>query len=423
MQTLTLEALTQAVDGQGVAVRAVTRLLPAGGAGDKVFPPTYSVAEKARTRYAMETRRVAGKDVPTVLLDSVASQANRMELALLRAWERGELGFPMAWVDFSTVPGLEDLGRISALQAPHRIADALFRDSLLEGQPFRLSGPGRAFTEARPDVATAVYRYCPTGLVFGVWDSTGPKGGRGAKYARALCSEIVGFGAALGAKTASRLDPAGIERNAGTIYEAADASEDWTTSDKEAAVDDKGNPKLFGRTKKDKGTPSSINHGNVAPSIDEQAGGVTIDHAVQTTVLSLPALRRLRFPFDVAGTPVPQAQRPQVETAVRTVLAALGLAAIAEHREEGYDLRSRCLLVPDVEHPATIELVRRDGTTASFALSGADAARLLAAAHARAAEVGFGWSREPLALTPAPKLVALIRKSRELADAEPSVEN
>ena len=71
-------------------------------------------------------------------------------------------------------------------------------------------GIGRAVTDARPDHATAMYSYCPTALIFGVWDSTGPKGGLGSKFQRALVSEIVGIGVEAGVKTASRLDPAQI---------------------------------------------------------------------------------------------------------------------------------------------------------------------------------------------------------------------
>ena len=56
-----------------------------GGAGDKVFPPTYAVAEGAENKYAIEERRMpgTGEIVRSVVLDSVASQANRFELALL----------------------------------------------------------------------------------------------------------------------------------------------------------------------------------------------------------------------------------------------------------------------------------------------------------------------------------------------------
>jgi CRISPR-associated protein Csb1 len=74
-----LDELTKAVAGNAAAVRAVTRLEPAGGPGDKVFPPTYMKEGRAETKYAVEKRHVDGREVLTVLLDSVASQANRME--------------------------------------------------------------------------------------------------------------------------------------------------------------------------------------------------------------------------------------------------------------------------------------------------------------------------------------------------------
>jgi TolB protein len=38
-----------------------------------------------------------------------------------------------------------------------------------------------------------------------------------------------------------------------------------------------------------------VNHSNIPPSIDAPAGGVTIDMATHTVVLSLAALRKLTF--------------------------------------------------------------------------------------------------------------------------------
>ena len=83
MPDLTFEQLRDATAGGSVALRSVTRLQPAGGPGDKVFPPTYAVEGRAEHKYAAEERHVDGRVVHTVLLDSVASQANRAELALL----------------------------------------------------------------------------------------------------------------------------------------------------------------------------------------------------------------------------------------------------------------------------------------------------------------------------------------------------
>ena len=86
----------------------------------------------------------------SVLLDSVASQANRAELALLEGWELSELDFPVPYVDFSQDDEVGDIGKLTVLEAPHRLADAIFRDSLLGGTLFRLSEVGRAVTDAQP---------------------------------------------------------------------------------------------------------------------------------------------------------------------------------------------------------------------------------------------------------------------------------
>jgi CRISPR-associated protein Csb1 len=418
MKTLTLDDLTNAVAGGAAAIRAVTRLEPAGGPGDKIFPPTYMKEGQSLTRYAMEQRRVDGRDVNTVLLDSVASQANRMEEALLEGWRAKELHFPVVWVDFSKTEGLSDLEQISALQAPHRIADALLRDSEIAGKRFRDTDVGRAFTDARASNATGMYKHCPTALVFGVWDSTGPKGGLGSKFQRCLVSEIIGIDVVTGVKTASRIDPAAIEKVA--VFKAKDGADEWTANPKEALVE-KGKPVELGVGKK-KGTPAALNHGNIPPTIDSESGGVTMAYAQQTVVLSLAGLRRLRFASTVEGTPISDEKRADARAAACTALAALALAAIVYQRENDYDLRSRALLV--AKEPLVFELLGRDGgEAAKFQLDRQSAARLLKDAHARAADFGLGWQRGPVELQPSKKLADLIRQSRaaklsEAADPE-----
>lgn len=410
---LTLSDLESCVDGGVAAIRSRTRLQPAGGPGDKLFPPTYATGDRT-LKYAVETRRLDGSDVTCVLLDSVASQANRMEEALQRAWEEHDLPFPVIAVDFGGDEKLRDLGRISTLVAPHRAFDALLRDSVVDdGTLFRDTDLGRAMTDASWSNATALYRACPTMLVFGGWDSTGPKGGLGTKVQRALASEVVAVHARTGSKVASRIDPAAIERHV-TVYHDRDDRDDYTI-DPDRALVEKGKPVLFSRKGAEgKGRPSAINHGNVAPSIDEYAGGITCDYAVQTTVLSLPALRRLRFQRTIDGTELEGETRIAAERAARTALAALGLAAMTELRDTGFDLRSRCVLVP--EGAFVLELVPADGgEVRSVTLSASRGRQLLVDAHERARELGFGWDREPLTLRPAPKLANLIRASRALA--------
>jgi len=429
---LTYAALREAVEGSAVAFRAVTRLEPVGGPADKLFPPTFgdevtvpppleghSELVGRRTKYAVEWRRIEGRSRLCVLLDSVPSQANRMEEALLEGWSRGEVPIPMVRVDFrgethedpaldlSTLCGD---GTITALEAPHRLADALLRDSLLDGVPFRVSEPGRWFTEASVSNAVAVYAMCPTALILGQWDSTGPKGGLGAKFQRALVSEIVGVGVEFGSKTASRLDPAGIVKT--EIYAAADAKEEWTLEADEAKLDKK-KPMLLKRGGGKAGTPAVINHGNVTPTVDTMTGGVTVDYAEQTTVLSLPVLRRLRFVKDIKGDALPRG----AEGAARVALAALALAAVVYGRERGWDLRSRCAL--RATHPARFELVPADGgEPVVFELDRAVVSRLLGEAAAKAAAAGLPWHGEPLELQPMPKLVSLIRRSRALSVVE-----
>lgn len=416
MAELTYEQLRDAVEGTSVALRSRVTLHPAGGPGDKVFPPTYNASGRAETKYAFEERVLDGEKREVVLLDSVASQANRLELALLEGWEAGELRFPNPFVDFTDEPELADIGRLTSLEAPHRIMDAIFRDSLLDGQRFRNSGVGRAVTDAQPKNATGLFVYAPASLLFGVWDSTGPKGGLGSKVQRALVSEIVGVDAVPGVKVSSRIDPLQIEKNAATVFKHREQNEAWTLDTSKALLDKNGTPQPVGKGN-DQGRPSQINHGNVTPSVDTTAGGVTISHALQTTVISLAALRRLRFPSGVDGETLPPDQRRRAEVAARTALAALGVAALVY--QDDYDLRSRCILVPD--HAPSVELVPRDGSAPAIVeVDRGTAQRILHRAADEAQESGIGWHDGEIRLVPHAELVDLVKRSRDVAASEPA---
>lgn len=93
---LTHDELRAGVAGDAAGIRCRTVLQPLGGPGDKVFPPTYA-SDNPETRYATEKRFVPSADgiggcvAESVVLDSVASQANRLELALLDAIRRADL--------------------------------------------------------------------------------------------------------------------------------------------------------------------------------------------------------------------------------------------------------------------------------------------------------------------------------------------
>ncbi len=417
--SLTYDELRAGVAGDAVGIRCCTALQPLGGRGDKVFPPTYGVLDSAETRYATEERYVpsgnggGGSVSRSVVLDSVASQANRFELALLEAIRRGYLAVPVTSVDFRPVSELAGLDRISDYEAPHRIFDALLRDSFDGEHLFRNGPAGRVITEARPRDAAGLYFHSPHTLVFGGWDSTGPRGARGARYERAITSEIVAVGIEPGVKTASRIDPAGIELRVGPLYQALDGT--WTLDPGEAERDGEGNPRLLGARDggrpggRESGRPSQANLGNVTPSIDPRAGGVTAQEITATTVLSFIQLRRLRFPAGLDRAPFEDGRRQEAELAARTALAALGLTAAALAFEQGFDLRSRCVLVGDGR--VTFEAVARDGTVLPFDLNSADALKLAAEAADQAAAAGMPWRDGELSLRPSDRLVELIRRS------------
>ena len=88
-----LELLNQACANGAAAIRIRTKLIPVGGSEDKIFPPTY--AGEKHAVYAIEKRRIGEREVTTVLLDSVQSQANRLEQGLLQAVEDDGLKIPV----------------------------------------------------------------------------------------------------------------------------------------------------------------------------------------------------------------------------------------------------------------------------------------------------------------------------------------
>jgi CRISPR-associated protein Csb1 len=400
-----LKTVQDALADNAAAFRLTLALEPVS---PKVFPPTY-----AEGKYATEKRRISGKEVDCVLLDSVASQANRMELALQEAWESGTIELPVTSVDFSKAEGpdgdpyLKTI-KITSLQAPHRISDAILRDSALcQGEKvikFRETEIGKALDDlVALAYATPLLRFAPHCLVFGLWHSTGWKRrSSGVKIPRAVTSEIIGVNAVGGVRTSSRIDPLNIRINSGILYQA----EDGYTLDENGAVKDKDKAHILG----DKGKPSEANHGNVTPSISD--GGFTIDCAEQITVLSLPALRRLRFPLKPG-----KKSSPESDNAARTYLAALGLLGATLAVGTGFDLRSRCVLRPT--GPVVWHLLGCAGEgDEDFQLSPKDAVSLYRDALAAVENAGLPIEKKEIVLTPSDDLVTLVKKSMELAAAE-----
>jgi CRISPR-associated protein Csb1 len=440
---LTLGALTEAITGSAAAFRLTVKL---EAVSPKVFPPTYEGG-----KYATEERIIGGQKLPCVLLDSVPSQANRMELALQDAWMGGEIELPVVSADFSAVKNPR-VPKVTSLQAPHRIVDAILRDSTLgngkKPTKFRDSEIGKELDQLSAGYATPLLNFAPHCLVFGMWDSTGPRGGLGVKFARSVVSEIIGVNAVPGVTSSSRIDPLNIRVNSGTLYKAKEGG--WTLDPDLAEKDPKTKkPVLLGKD----GKPSEANHGNVTPDIvyrkdkngnpvlgenerpvmmvvfdneqerghkyvirDERKpiskGGFTIDYAEQTTVLSLPALRRLRFPAKPGDK-----SSPEGDNAARTYLAALALLGATLAVEAGYDLRSRCIL--RAKDSVTWNLLGKPGDADSlFTLDKAAAIKLYTDALAAVQKAKLPIHLDEILLTPSADLVTLVRKSMEIAAAE-----
>jgi len=384
------------------ALRRRQRLQPVGGPGDKIFPPTYPGEGRNLTpRHVFEIRRVNGDHAVCVLIDSVQSQSNRLEEALAAAMRQsGGPLIPHAVVDFRDHK-LEGLTEITSLEAPHRVYDAILRDSLLNDTPFMQTPHGRSLALATPQDASALLEVSPTALLFGAWHSTGSGGGLGAKFARALVSEIMGVRVSVdasdaadgdaihidrlktaGRRTGSRIDPLGILRKV-EVWKAEDGSWDVAKFNKAKQV-----------------RPSEINHGNIAPSVTPL--GVTCDYAEHTAVLTFAGLRRLGFGGD-----------SERDEAGRALIAALGIMALAEQDARGYALRSRCDLV--CEGRAPYEIVQPDGAATPVDITREAARALYHEALEAVRRAGFALLEEPLRLTPQEKLVSIIRQSQEMA--------
>ena len=421
-----------------VAIRAVNKLVPAEGEGGKVMPPTFSDRQ-----YAWEDRERA-----VITLDTVPSHANRQEVLLGEAAEA--LKLPVLRLRFPD----QD---ITAYQASHRAYDALFRDAVFSGRPFRsplrapapkdtpppadnaqvvaaspetapkaakaakpkgrqaaargnaveaveVSAEGTELERAGLDYATPLYQLAPHCLIYGCWDSTGSAGGLGAKFARAVESRVTGHGARLLQGTRGKLDAAKLPSF--PIYHDRNTLS-WTTNPADA-FEKEGEPAPFPHGKK----LSEVNHSSVTPDVNDDktgkplAGGVTIESAVQRWVLSLPVLRTLCFPAKKG-----EAATEERNHAGRTVLALLALCGLSRLWDKGMWFRSGCTL--GFTQEPQIEIVHGRGKTpARLAPTTEQLDRAYLKAVAAAEGHGLKMRVGPIDLEPASNLREAYRLSR-----------
>jgi len=369
------------LDPERALIRITTTYEPAGGPDARVFPPTYPAGPRDEHPYVIEPRRYDGQERESVLLDSVPSEANRVEEALLRAWRAKRVQIPLMLLEHEAVT-------LSSLEAPHRYADAYLRDSLIDGVAFDKSDVGAAILVSTQDDASSLYEYDPGSLVYGAWNSH--RKGRQARFPRIYESRIDGWDPKVGRRKAGRMDPLNLQ---GAVVGTGDNWEHQSVLEKASARKEKGGVRL-----------SEIGHGNIAPS--DAHGGVTISGATRTATLSFAALDRLGF------GPAPG----EAQVAARAALAAYAL--LGDRLAFGAGslwLRSGCeLLVID----EVIEWVGRGGKHAPFELALNDAVELFGTARDRAQAAGLPMNLKPVTLKPNKALADAIDFSLTRATTE-----
>lgn len=289
----------------GSVLRLRLRLEP-GGAGGLVYPPTYD-----QGKHIFRDAWIEGEQRKVVVLDSPQSQANRIETALLDAHRRGDIAYPDIEISVSTPKGEE---RYSVLQLSHRAYDAALLLAVQEDVPFRKTDVGAAIYGARLERATGLYTHAPVMLALGGWDSHSGGGPLSAKIPRVITSEIIGIDALPASRGAVKFDPMDIRKGAGPLYDSKDRDRIFELDSKAAASNKKKNPSDFGL-------------GNV-PAFGER--GASIRYAEQTSLVSLAAVRRLRFEGIDGNLDV---QRDQ---AGQAAVVALGLYGLHLKREMCY---------------------------------------------------------------------------------------
>jgi CRISPR-associated protein Csb1 len=286
-----------------VALHLKQKLLPVEGEGGVVFPPTY-----ADIGYNIDELSDGTK---VVTIDSVGSQANRMEPIFKRE--------PYA----SLVPQIEiEYGNekvISILEAGHRLGDAIIRSTELAGpaqKAFRLLLDANDVSE--------IAKLAPTSLVFGVWDSRDTQ----AKLPRIVQSIIRAWDVDV-LKRSAQYNPA-------LDYAALDV---FSEEDKQKAA---------GRAESPLAQRGFVH----VPATETHGGVVARGPIVRDVTVNLVALRRLNS---------------ENGEALRRYILGLSLVAAIEPLDAF--LRQGCLLVPDPAAPSQWVIVNRTGEQSSIEMS------------------------------------------------------
>ncbi len=305
-------------------------LKPVEGDNAVIYPPTF-----ADVGYNIDPLGDKDSRMPpnVCLIDSVGSQANRME-PLFKDPPCNEL-VPQIQVHVKTKEVDET---VNLCDVGHRIADAVARNSELLGDI------NEAFLAVKGGNCETLARLSPTSLVFGVWDSRGS----GVKLPRIVRSTIRALNVHPLTRSATYF-PAINYENAG-IGGGGGGGDKKSSTEGLAGALDSGSP-----------------------------GGVLLDdesEVIREAVLSLSALRALRTETD--------------EAALKLQRYILGLSLVVFTAPQEALLRMGCELTADPDNPATWEQVACSGVREPFTFSHDDA---LVYAQTAADDFGVGESR------------------------------
>jgi len=304
-------------------------LKPVEGEDAVIYPPTFADVGYNIDKLNEKDPEKLPRNV--CLIDSVGSQANRME-PLFKQPPYSEL-VPQIQIHVETK---ETDQTIHLLDAGHRIADAVARNSKMLGEI------EDAFLKVRSGNCESLARLAPTSLVFGAWDSRGTQ----VKLPRVIRSTV----------RALNVHP--LTRSAQYVP-ALNYAEAGVLSEKEA----------------EKGAEQGFSHVPAPATL----GGVLLDEKSQLlreSVLSLSALRALRAETD--------------ETTLALRRYILGLSLVMFTAPQDALLRMGCELTGDPGNPTTWEQVSCNGDREVFELSHDDA---LAYAKATAGDFGVAEGR------------------------------
>lgn len=281
-------------DNGPAAIVFQRKLRPVEGEDSWIFPPTYAQSESADededrgggTYQIDPLPDNARKNV--CLIDSVGSQANRME----PVFKRGRYADLVPQVRIK----MKDGDEVNLLDAGHRAADAVVRFSKALGP--RLWEAFRKYSKDR-DCADLV-TLAPTSLVFGVWDSRGT----GAKVQRIVRSVIRAYNV--------------IEAKRSATYRAA---YDYT-----------GNGMIDPEIDKGSGKNNPLSQEGFKYSLATGThGGVLVRGGIQQEAcINLVALRTI--------------STGQTTKSTKRYLLGLALVALSYRDQEAFNLREGCLL-------------------------------------------------------------------------------